>query len=121
MISKKQKLEEILKEFMEDTQLTGFAVVDKEGSPLSAILPESIDPNNLGTLAALLFKVGIKSIELTDLEEFRRVIIEGSKGRVLAYKKGKVLLIAFSKPDESLGAIRMEMEEFAEKINEILK
>jgi len=119
-IPKNQDLDEILKEFIESAELTGFAIVDNEGSPLSAVLPKSIAPEQLGAFASLLFEVGIKSIELADLEEFRRIVVEGSKGRVLAYKEGKVLLIAFSKSDTMLGALKMETESLAKRINEIL-
>ena len=115
-----EELDKVLKKFMEDADLTGFAVVNREGSPLSAILPKNIAPERLGTLPSLLFDVGVKSIELTDLKEFYRIIIEGSAGRVFARQEGKVLLIAFSKPDAMLGPMRLETEALAKKINEIL-
>ena len=35
-----EELDKVLKKYMEDADLTGFAVVDHEGSPLSAILPD---------------------------------------------------------------------------------
>jgi predicted regulator of Ras-like GTPase activity (Roadblock/LC7/MglB family) len=115
-----EELDEVLKKYMEDADLTGFAVVDREGFPLSAILPKNIAPERLGNLASLLFEVGVKSIELTDFKEFQRIIIEGSAGRVFARQEGKVLLIAFSRPDAMLGPLRLETEALAIRINEIL-
>lgn len=120
-IVRKKELDEILKEFMENANLTGFAVVDQKGSPLSAVLPRNIAPERLGALVSLLFTVGIRSIELTDLKEFRRIVIEGKTGRLLAHREGKILLIAFSKPDTMLGPLRFETEALAKRINEILE
>jgi len=119
-VAGKEELDKLLKQIIEDANLTGCAVVNREGFPMSAFLPRNIAPEKLGALATLLFDVGVKSIKLSDLKEFRRIIIEGSDGRIFARQEGKVLLIAFSKPDAMIGPLRLETESLAKRINEIL-
>jgi len=115
-----KEIDGMLKEFVESTGLTGFALANLKGYPLSAVLPKAVLPEQSETLASLLSTTGTGIIELAGFEEFQWIIIEGTKGMILAYKEGKVLLVAFSRPDTVIGPIRMEMKELAKKINRIL-
>jgi len=117
---RKRELYMMLKKFVESTDLTGFALVDLEGYPLSTILPKAVLPGQSEMLASLLSTTGTRIVELAGLEEFQWIIIEGTKGRVFAYKKGGVVLVAFSRPETMIAPIRMEMEELAERIGRIL-
>lgn len=120
-ILRTKKLDAILEEFTKDADLVGSAIVDEEGLPLSAALPDNLTPDQLGVLSATLFQAGVKSIELADLERLKQIVVEGSRGRIVALNQGKVLLIAFCGPDKLLGPVKLEMEVFAGRLNEILK
>ncbi len=120
IIDKSSRLNEIVKEFTENQELTGFAIVNREGSSLAAILPKNINSERLGALANLLFNVGIKCIELADIDQFRQILVEGSSRHILALNEEKVLLIAFSRTGDKLGSLKVEMEELARRINDIL-
>jgi len=116
-----KKIDEAVKEFVEENGLLGFAIVDNQGLTVSAVLPKSIDAEKLGALTTLLLRTGEKIVNLASLGNFKQLILETSKGKMLAYSKGKVLLLAFCKPETLLGAIRLGMEEFADKIKDLLK
>ncbi|RLI35253.1 hypothetical protein DRO55_05460 [Candidatus Bathyarchaeota archaeon] len=119
--SKLEKLNALLEDFKEITGVDGLAVLDSDGFTISADLPPDIDPKKLGGLMALLIRAGMRSVDAANLKSLEGIIVEGGGGRIVAHSKGKVMVIAFSKPDKPLGTIRVEIEEFADKINEILK
>jgi len=116
-----KQLDAILREFTQNAELVGSAIVDGDGLTLSAVLPDSVGPERLGAISATLLQAGVKSVELADLERLKQIIVEGSGGRVVAVNQGKVLLIAFCGPDKMLGPVKMEMEEFAQRLNEVLR
>jgi len=116
-----KQLDAILREFTQNAELVGSAIVDGDGLTLSAVLPDSVGPERLGAISATLLQAGVKSVELADLERLKQIIVEGSGGRVVAVNQGKVLLIAFCGPDKMLGPVKMEMEVFAQRLNEVLR
>ena len=120
-IMRTKQLDAILREFTQNAELVGSAIVDGDGLTLSAVLPDSVGPERLGAISATLLQAGVKSVELADLERLKQIIVEGSGGRVVAVNQGRVLLIAFCGPDKMLGPVKMEMEEFAQRLNEVLR
>ena len=118
--SKTRRLKVLLEEFKEITEVDGSAIVDSDGLTISADLPSEIDSEKLGSLISLLLRTGRKSIDAAKLKSLEGIIIEGGKGRIVMRSKGRVLLIAFCKPDTPLGTVKLEMEELTDKINEIL-
>jgi len=120
-IMRTKQLDAILREFTQNAELVGSAIVDGDGLTLSAVLPDSVGPERLGAISATLLQAGVKSVELADLERLKQIIVEGRGGRVVAVNQGKVLLIAFCGPDKMLGPVKMEMEEFAQRLNEVLR
>ncbi len=118
--SRIEKIEHILKEFTETIELEGSAVLDTDGLMISADMPLDADTERMGSLISHLLKIGTKSMSMAKMDPLEEIIVEGEKGRIVARNEGKVLLIAFCNPETPLGTVKIEIEEFAKKINEIL-
>ena len=115
-----ENLDALLKELTENAGLMGSAIVNEQGLVLAAVLPSNMDYDKLETLASILSRAGVRSIDLAGMDRFERMTVEGSKGRILAQSEDKMFLITFCKPDVMLGTVKLEMEEFSKRIREIL-
>jgi len=118
--SKSERLEDLLREFKEITGVEGSAVIDRDGFTISADLPDGMDPEKFGNIVSLLLRTSMKSIDAAKLKPIEEIIIGGGGGRLVIRSEGKVLIAAFCKPDTPLGTVRLEMEDLADKINEVL-
>ena len=110
----------ILKKFKEIAGLLGSAVVDIDGLPISADLPLNKRPEKLCSLVSRLLQVGERSLKAAGIGPLREMILEGDKGRIIARNEGKLLLIALTDKNSSLGILKIEIEEFARKIKDIV-
>ncbi len=119
-VSKEEKIRSILKEFKEIAGLLGSAVVDVDGLPISADLPLNKRPEKLCSLISRLLQVGERSLKAAGIGPLREMILEGDKGRIIARNEGKLLLIALTDKNSSLGIVKIEIEEFARKIKDIV-
>ncbi len=118
--SRTEKIESALKEFRQVVGLEGSAVVDNDGLTISADLPSDIDPEKIGVMVSRLLQIGARSAGMVKIAPIKALIVEGEKGRIVARNEGNVLVIAFSSPETPLGMVKMELEEFAKKINGII-
>jgi len=118
--SKEMKVRLILEEFKEIAGLLGSAVVDSDGLTISADLPWNRKPEKIGSLISRLLQIGEKTAKIAKLNPLKELILEGDNGRIVARNEGNVLLIAFSDRDAALGMVKIEIEEFAKRIKELL-
>jgi len=118
--SRTEKLESALKEFKETVGLEGSAVVDNDGLTISADLPTDVNPEKMGSLISRLLRIGTRSTSMAKMDPLKGVIVEGERGRIVAQSEGNVLLVAFSSQDTPLGMVKLETQEFAKKISEII-
>jgi len=118
--SKEMKVRLILEEFKEIAGLLGSAVVDSDGLTISADLPWNRKPEKIGSLISRLLQIGEKTAKIAKLNPLKELILEGDNGRIVARNEGNVLLIAFSDRDVALGMVKIEIEEFAKRIKELL-
>lgn len=119
-VSRTEKIESVLREFKQTAGLEGSAVVDNDGLTISADLPWDLNPEKMGSLISRLLQIGSRSAGMAGMNPLKAIIVEGEKGRIVARSEGNVLLIAFSGQDTPLGMVKLEIEEFAKRINEIL-
>jgi len=120
MASKEREIRRLLKGFVEEADLVGSAVVSHDGSALAVILPPNIDYDRVEAVATTLFRAGVRSSDLANLERFKEIRVDGEKGKILAYNGDKFLILAFCKPETMLGTVKIEMEKLSKKVDEIL-
>lgn len=120
-VNKERKVRSVLKEFKEMAGLLGSAVMDNDGLTISADLPWNKRPEKIGSLISRLLQIGDKSAEAAKIGPLKEIILEGANGRIVARNEGNVLLIALSDKEAALGMVKLEIEEFAQKIKDLLK
>jgi len=118
--SRTEKIRSELKEFKQILGLEGSAIVDYDGLTISAELPSNVDPEKIGAIISRLLQIAAKSASMAKIDPIKELIIEGEKGRIVARNKGNVLVVAFSGNETPLGVVKLELEEFAEKINKTI-
>ncbi|MBS7614283.1 hypothetical protein KEJ18_00875 [Candidatus Bathyarchaeota archaeon] len=57
---------------------------------------------------------------MAKIDPIKELIIEGEKGRIVARNKGNVLVVAFNGNETPLGVVKLELEEFVEKISKTI-
>ncbi|MBS7614323.1 hypothetical protein KEJ18_01105 [Candidatus Bathyarchaeota archaeon] len=117
---KKKELDKMLKKLVEDTNLSGCAVVDREGFVLSAFLPYNVTQEKLGYLANLLFEVNEKIAMFSGIQYLHRTIFEGSEETIFSRYSGNYVFIAFLKHNAMLWPLRQETESLIKRINGVL-
>ena len=117
---KGERLDDILRRFMESVELEGSAVANSQGLVISAILPENIDRERMESLSSTLIRAGLRSVELAELERLEYAVIEGRRGSIILSNGDRAILIAFSKPQAPVGTIKYEMKEFLKIVDEAL-
>jgi len=118
--NKERKVRSVLKEFKEIAGLLGSAVVDNDGLTISADLPWNKRPEKIGSLISRLLQIGERSAKVAKISPLREIILEGENGRIVVRNEGKVLLIAFIDREAALGMVKIEIEEFAKRIKDLL-
>lgn len=119
-ISKEQKIKDVLRELREVSGLMGSVVMDSDGLVVSSDLSWSGDPERIGSLILRLLQMGNRSAEAVGISPLREVILEGIKGRIIAYNEDDLFLLAFGDKSAALGMIRIGIEESVKKIKDIL-
>jgi len=119
--SRMRRVESLLNEFTQAMELRGSVVADTNGLALSANLPIEIDPERLSGVVPQLVRACMRLAEMAKLDSLKGIIIEGSRGRIVVHSEGKVLLIAICGLETPLGTVKVEIEDFAKKINEALE
>jgi len=118
--NKMREIRGILKEFKEIAGLLGSVVVDNDGLTISADLPWNKNPEKIGSLISRLLRIGERSAKAARIAPVKEIIVEGDNGRMVARNEGNMLLIAFSNRETPLGMVKFEIEEFAERIKNLL-
>ena len=119
-VNKERKVKLILKEFRDIAGLLGSAVVDSDGLTISADLPWNKNPEKIGSLISRLLRIGEKSARAAKIGSLKDIILEGDNGRIVARNEGNVLLVAFSDKEAALGMVKIEIEEFAKRIKDLI-
>ena len=73
----------------------------------------------LGAMASALFSISKRAADQLLDGKFQSINIEIETGTIFLIYTGKVILITLTKPEPNLGLISLEIEEAAQKLNQI--
>jgi predicted regulator of Ras-like GTPase activity (Roadblock/LC7/MglB family) len=117
-----ERLEKILENLSNMSDIKAAAVVRRDGLVVTHTLPDGVDPKIVAAMTAAI--VGTSEMATIQLAQgrFERAIIESDDGKLLSMGAGEeALLVALVYQDANLGLVLMAMEQTAKVIEESLR
>ncbi len=117
-----ERLEKILENLSNMSDIKAAAVVRRDGLVVTHTLPDGVDPKIVAAMTAAI--VGTSEMATIQLAQgrFERAIIESDDGKLLSMGAGEeALLVALVYQDANLGLVLMAMEQTAKLIEESLR
>lgn len=117
-----ERLEKILENLSNMSDIKAAAVVRRDGLIVTHTLPDGVDPKIVAAMTAAI--VGTSEMATIQLAQgrFERAIIESDDGKLLSMGAGEeALLVALVYQDANLGLVLMAMEQTAKVIEESLR
>ncbi len=117
-----ERLEKILENLSNMSDIKAAAVVRRDGLIVTHTLPDGVDPKIVAAMTAAI--VGTSEMATIQLAQgrFERTIIESDDGKLLSMGAGEeALLVALVYQDANLGLVLMAMEQTAKVIEESLR
>ncbi len=117
-----ERLEKILENLSNMSDIKAAAVVRRDGLVVTHTLPDGVDPKIVAAMTAAI--VGTSEMATIQLAQgrFERAIIESDDGKLLSMGAGEeAILVALVYQDANLGLVLMAMEQTAKVIEESLR
>ncbi len=120
-MSKQEQLQQILSELKAALpELKEIIVASPDGLPV-AQLAESEIATRLAAMAATAHGLGKRISTTTQLGNLQEIVIRGDQAYFLAYAIGDKGILGFTTPAGSnLGLVRLEAQEYARRLAEVL-
>lgn len=116
------ELEAILSHLQEFPDITGCAIVRKDGLMIASSLSPKIDSRAIGAMAAAIVGTAETAIGELHLGKFPQIIAEAEKGKLVATGAGgQALLVCMVRATANLGLVLLEMGRASERISSKLE
>ncbi len=118
--------EQLLKSILDDlndssTDIDGCAIISSDGLTIMAQLPEGVDENRVGALAAATLSLGERTAVELERGELDQVMIKGAGGYILMSHAGRdAVLTIIAREGAKLGLIFLDAKRAAKNILEVL-
>ena len=97
------------------------AVISTDGLVISAILPQNIDEDRVGAMAAAMLSLGDRTASELGRGDLEQVLIKGSQGYVLMVAAGDDTVVSVvTKASAKLGLIFLDVKRSAETIGKLI-
>ncbi len=97
------------------------AVISTDGLMMAAQLPQGIDPDRVGAMAAAMLSLGDRTAQELARGTLEQVLIKGGDGYVLMTYAGlEAVLAVMMKPTAKLGLIFLDVKRAAESVSKLL-
>ena len=116
----KKKINQILREIGEYSDLDALAVVNREGMKISFFAKKGIDPDLLSAISAAILSTGEKAVSYNDHGELLEVLVRGEKGFTILSNAGDYILIGTSLELNSMGLTIRVLRKYASKLQDII-
>jgi len=116
------KLEEVIGELAQVTDIQAAAVVRRDGLIITHTLPDGVDPKIVAAMTAAI--VGTSEMATIQLSQgrFTRALIESDEGKLISTGAGdEALLVALVYRDANLGLVLMALERAARRVEDLLR
>ncbi|MDX1659324.1 MAG: roadblock/LC7 domain-containing protein [Nitriliruptorales bacterium] len=120
--SKAQRLAQALDDFIKSSpDVEAAAVVSFDGLPMASALPETMEEDRVGAMAAALLSLGEQAAIGLGRGQLNQVFVEGEHGFVfLMSARDQAVLAAVARRTAKIGFMLFEMRRAADRIGEVL-
>lgn len=117
-----QMLKSILRDLNgSSSDIEASAVISTDGLTMAALLPQGVDEDRVGAMAAAMLALGERTCRELGRGELDQVMVKGENGYILMSHAGKdSVLTVIAKEGAKLGLIFLDTKRAAKSIVEIL-
>ncbi|MBI0068279.1 MULTISPECIES: roadblock/LC7 domain-containing protein [Snodgrassella] len=102
--------------------ITASAVISSDGLPVATLLPNGVDPDRVGAMAAALLALGNRTSRELQCDELEQVMVKGKHGYILLIQAGDTNVLAVTANEGAkLGLILLDARRAARSIVDILR
>jgi len=118
--------EQMLRSILSDlngssADIEASAVISSDGLNMAALLPQGVDEDRVGAMAAALLSLGERTARELARGDLEQVMVKGSEGYILMSHAGQdAVLTVIARQDAKLGLIFLDAKRAAKSITEIL-
>jgi uncharacterized protein len=118
--------EQMLKSILSDLKgssadIESAAVISLDGLTMAALLPQDVDGDRVGAMAAAMLGLGERTARELARGDLEQVMIKGNDGYILMSHAGKdAVLTVIARKEAKLGLIFLDAKRASKAIGEIL-
>ena len=119
---REQMLRSILSELNgTSADIEASAVISSDGLTMAALLPQDVDEDRVGAMAAAMLSLGERTSRELVRGDLEQVMVKGENGYILMSHAGKdAVLTIIARRDAKLGLIFLDAKRAAKNIGDIL-
>lgn len=103
-------------------EITASAVISTDGLPVASLLPNGVDSDRVGAMAAALLALGNRTSRELQCDELEQVMVKGRHGYVLLIQAGDANVLAVTANENAkLGLILLDARRAAKSIVDICR
>lgn len=123
MANRSDRLVEILDDFVDSSRdVEAAAVVSLDGLPMASALPDSLEEDRLGAMAAALLSLGEQAAAGLGRGALSQVFVEGAGGYVfLMSARDQAVLAAITGSEAKIGLMLYQMRQAADHVGQALE
>ncbi|HJV07500.1 roadblock/LC7 domain-containing protein [Paludibacterium denitrificans] len=118
--------EQMLKSILSDlngasADIEASAIISSDGLTMAALLPQDVDEDRVGAMAAAMLSLGERTARELARGELEQVMVKGDSGYILMSYAGKdAVLTVIARREAKLGLIFLDTKRASKNIAEIL-
>jgi len=102
-------------------EIEASAVISTDGLMMAAQLPQGVDPDRVGAMAAAMLSLGDRTAQELERGSLEQVLIRGADGFVLmTYAGVESVLAVMMKTNAKLGLIFLDVKRAAQSISKVV-
>ncbi|KIA81679.1 MULTISPECIES: roadblock/LC7 domain-containing protein [Chromobacterium] len=118
--------EQMLKSILKDlngasADIEASAIISADGLTMAALLPQDVDEDRVGAMAAAMLSLGERTARELSRGELEQVMVKGDNGYILmSHASRDAVLAVIARKEAKLGLIFLDAKRAARAIAEIL-
>jgi predicted regulator of Ras-like GTPase activity (Roadblock/LC7/MglB family) len=121
MGTKEEELKKVLEEFESSGDVTGSAVVRRDGLMIISSLPGAVNSKAVAAMTAAIVGTGETASNELSMGQLNQVVVEAGSGKLISIGAGSdAILTVLVKAKANMGLILMNMERSAKMISRII-